>query len=103
MTGTTFTRSVAVALSIIALVVLIGWQLNVPALKSFLSKDMVPMVANSAICFLSSGIILFLNTLPSNTLSNRFIIGLSSLIALTGLLTVVEYLIDVNLGIDQFR
>jgi len=97
----TFSRSVAVALGLIALVVLAGWQLNNAALKSILSQDMVPMVANSAICFLFTGIILFLSTLQNSKGYSIVILIFSSLIFLVGILTVIEYLIGTNFAIDQ--
>jgi hypothetical protein len=97
-----FSRSVAVALGLIALVVLLGWQLSNAALKSILSMDRVPMVPNSAICFLSAGIILFLFTLQTSKTYERVILFLSALIFLIGLVTVIEYLAGLSLGIDQF-
>lgn len=96
-----FNRSVAVALGLIALVVLTGWQLNLSALKSILAKDMVPMVANSAICFLGAAIIHFLLTLQKSVLNRRIIQFFSSLIVLIGALTVIEYLAGINLSLDQ--
>ncbi len=98
----TMIRGVAVALCFVAVVVLVGWQLNIPALKSILSRDMVPMVANSAICFLFAGIIFFLSTLRKSRVSEMVIRFLSTLIMLLGALTVIEYITDINFGIDQF-
>ena len=97
----TFSRSVAVALGLIALIALMGWQLNSPALKSILSQDLVPMVANSAICFLSTGIILFLFTLQNTKQYQWVIVFLSALIFLIGVFTVIEYLAGASFGIDQ--
>jgi hypothetical protein len=102
MRAVTFCRSVAVALGLIALVVLAGWQLNNAALKSILSQDLVPMVANSAISFLFTGAILFLSTLQKSKVNARVILFLSSLIFLVGILTVIEYLAGINFAIDQF-
>ena len=102
MNGTRiFTRSAAVVISLIALIVLSGWQMNIPEMKSFLSRNSAPMVANSAISFLSCGIILFLSTIRATSIINRISAFLSTLIILIGSLTLVEYLFDVNLGIDQ--
>lgn len=70
----TFSRSVAIALGLIAVVVLTGWQLNNAALKSILSEDPVPMVANSAICFLLTAIILFLATFQKSKIKARVIL-----------------------------
>jgi PAS domain S-box-containing protein len=98
----TFSRSVAVALGLIALVVLMGWQLNNAALKSILSTDRVPMVSNSAICFLLTGIILFLSTLHNPKKYERTILILSTPVFLIGFITVIEYLTSINLAIDQF-
>ncbi len=101
MRAVTFSRCVAVALGLIALVVLAGWQLNNAALKSILSLDLVPMVANSAISFLFAGTILFLATLQKSKTNTRVVLSLSSLIFLVGILTVIEYLAGINFAIDQ--
>ena len=97
-----FSRSVAVALGLIALVVLAGWQWNNAALKSILSLDRVPMVANSAICFLLTGLIIFLTTLQKSYVYTRLVLAFSSLIFLVGILTIIEYLTGINFAIDQF-
>jgi PAS domain S-box-containing protein len=98
----TVSRSVAVALGLIAFIVLTGWQLNIPALKGILSNDRVPMVANSAFCFLSAGFILYLSTLRITKLNTVLIQGFSVLIFLIGLFTFIEYSAAVDFGIDQF-
>ena len=96
-----YSRSVAYGLGLIALVVLAGWQLNIPALKSILSHDGVPMVPNSAICFLLCGLILFFFTLKEFKLKSNFIQLFSFLILLAGTLTIIEFMVGVNFGIDQ--
>ncbi len=98
----TISRSVAAMLVLIAFTVLTGWQLDIPALKGILSNDRVPMVANSAFCFLCAGIILYLSTLKITKIFTVLIQSLSFSIFLIGLLSLMEYLADINFGIDQF-
>lgn len=97
-----FSRFIAAVLGIVTIVVLIGWQLKAPALKSLLSRDQTPMVANSAICLLACGVVLFLFTMAKSVLRIRTIQVLSSFIVVIGALTMIEYLANINFRIDQF-
>ncbi len=85
-----------------ALIVLVGWKLQIPELKSLFSQDLVPMVANSAIAFLCTGIILVLFTFRQILPAIRVIRILATIISLLGLFTLLEYITDIGLGIDQF-
>ncbi len=98
----TLTRSTAAILGITALIVLTGWQLKIPALKSILSRDVVPMVANSAVCFLSCSVILILLTLGKTGHNHKIIKALSAFIMAIGVLTIIEYVADADFQIDQF-
>lgn len=100
--STIFCRSVAATLCGMALVVLAGWQLQAPELKSLLSQDLVPMVANSALSFLCAGIVLVLFTLRPSPSTLRAIQAFSTIITIIGLVTLIEYIASINLGIDQF-
>lgn len=98
--------SLAAMLAIITgLVVLAGWQFNITLLKS-ISPNWVSMKVNAAICFVFTGIALWLAAALSADLQRSiafsFIAQLCSMIVgLVGILTMSEYAFDWNLGIDQ--
>ncbi|MCX6917313.1 MAG: PAS domain S-box protein, partial [Verrucomicrobia bacterium] len=80
--------------------VLIGWLFDVGSLKS-LHPTWVSMKANAAVCFLLSGLALWLmQRLPSpaQTAISRACAGL---VVLIGALTLAEYLFGWDLGLDQ--
>ncbi len=83
--------------------VLLGWALDIPVLKSIL-PGFVTMKANTALCFSLSGFALWL--LQIKRLGNPFFRRLGRIFGLavlgTGLLTLSEYLLGWDLGIDQF-
>jgi len=85
--------------------VLVGWTFDIVVLKSVLPNG-VPMKANTAICFILSGIALWLIARPPQSFSQNisiFIARLCSLlIGMIGLLTLGEYVFGWNLGIDQW-
>jgi signal transduction histidine kinase len=88
-----------------AVVVLLGWIFNIAALKS-INPNFVSMKANTAICFLLIGLALW--SLPDNgsggkgAKSGRSFVQLCSVvIILIGGLSLAEYLIGHDLGIDQ--
>lgn len=81
---------------LVSVLVLFGWIFNINILKSF-ALGGGSMKANTAICFLLSGIILSGLTRKNNKLS----VCLSLAVASISLLTLVEYLFGINLGIDQ--
>jgi PAS domain S-box-containing protein len=90
--------SIAIATGV---VVLIGWQLDIAILKSAL-PGFVSMKVNTAICFVWTGIALRLKTRQPQSarglpIANGCAIG-SIFIAL---LTICEYLLGWNLGIDE--
>ena len=98
----TLNRSVAIVLVLIAFTVIVGWQLNIPELKSLMSKDMVPMVANSAICLFCIGISLYLISLEESSRLRGYTRFFSAMAILLGTITLVEYIVDFNIGIDQY-
>ena len=83
-------------------VVLIGWILDIPVLKS-ISPNFVAMKANTAVCFIFIGLSLWLS--QAKWQGNRTARGIARLCAfvvfLTGFLTFWEYMLGWNLGIDQ--
>ncbi len=88
-------------LGTIGIVVIIGWLFNIPLLKSILPA-FVSMKFNTALCFLLSGIVLWL--LNKNQLSfflKSIIFFFSFFIFLAGILTLFEYLFGTNFSIDE--
>jgi len=94
------TRLAAVAVIAIGLLVLVGWTLDLAFLKGPV-PGLVQMKANTAIGLLAMGFSLFLLTLtPSDGL--RRAAGVAGGVAvLIGALTIVEYVVGRNLGIDE--
>jgi hypothetical protein len=83
--------------------VLLGWIFEVPTLKSIRS-DWATMMANTAIGFILSGTSLLLSS-PGNSGSTIYAqqVGrlTATIVALLGMLTLVQYPTGWNLGIDQ--
>jgi PAS domain S-box-containing protein len=83
-------------------VVLIGWILDIPVLKS-ISPDFVTMKANAAICFIFIGLSLWL--LQTKRQGNRTVRKIARLFAfavfLIGFLTFLECVLERDFGIDQ--
>lgn len=94
-------RALAVAICLLAGAGLLGWLFHLQALKTLVTADHVPMVANSAACFLASGVCLYLLTgLPART-EQWAIRTLSVFIFFTGVLTILEYISGLSFGIDE--
>jgi PAS domain S-box-containing protein len=86
---------------IIGFTVLVGWALNIDVLKSIL-PNIISMKANTALCFILIGIALILLTQKKiNTRTIRIVQICAVIISIIGLLTIIEYLFNINLGIDQ--
>lgn len=84
------------------MLVLTGWALDLPALKS-VRPDWVSMKANTALGFILAGLSLFANSWRrSSTLALRLTRLFALLFGLIGLLTLGEYLFGVNPGFDQW-
>lgn len=85
--------------------VLVGWAFDLVVLKSIL-PIWVSMKANAALCFILSGIALWLTARPPQSFNPHisiFIARLCSLlIGMIGLLTLSEYIFGWELGIDQW-
>jgi signal transduction histidine kinase/ActR/RegA family two-component response regulator len=92
----------AAATALIGLMVLTGWLLHIPFLKSIL-PNFVTMKPNTALCFLLSGIALWLlqDKRADNGHNRRWALFLSGLVFLVGSLTFIEYVLKFNFGIDQ--
>jgi hypothetical protein len=82
------------------LLVYLGWAVHSPALTSIL-PDQATMKANTALCFILLGAALVLHQQPSLR-KQRAARLLASLVCLLALLTLVQFLFKINLGIDEF-
>jgi PAS domain S-box-containing protein len=93
------TATVSVAVGVL---VLLGWLLDVAALRTFLPGVTNPMVASTATCFVLSGVALWLLG-PAGTRGARRWVGKASALATAtiGLLRLSEYAYGWDLGIDQ--
>ena len=91
---------IAGALTIIgASLVLAGWALGVPELTT-LGFQGIPMVANTAICFILSGAaLLFLQTQPPRR--SRTVRACALAVGVIALLTLGEYASGRNFGLDE--
>jgi len=84
---------------LVGTLVLAGWALDITLLKS-ISPDWVSMKANTAACFVLLGFALYrVRQAPDQR--DVFASLASLLVALVGLLTLLEYLLGWNAGIDQ--
>lgn len=121
-----YSKGAAIALIVIGIATLVGWAFDITVLKSIRS-DWTPMAANSALCFILSGAALLLllqlseigkrkklksdastpltesNQAELNApLSYKIVIySCVLIITLIALLTLVEYLFSINLGIND--
>jgi PAS domain S-box-containing protein len=98
----------AAAAVIVGSMVLVGWALDIAALKSIL-PGWVSMKANTAVCFILIGVALWLTARSPATLTPKHSILFSRLArlcgllaGLIGLLTLGEYIFGWNPGIDHW-
>jgi PAS domain S-box-containing protein len=89
-------RLAGVAVIVIGSLVILGWMLDIVALKSVL-PGLTTMKFNTALCFaLAGSALLLLRSRP------RLALAFSLMIATIGFLTLLEYVFGWNLGIDQW-
>jgi len=81
---------------VLGVLVLVGWHLHYPALVQVL-PGLVPMQYNTALGFIISGAGLVAIVVGRR----RLALGAGLLVAALGFLTLLEYLVDMSLGIDQ--
>jgi two-component system, sporulation sensor kinase E len=86
--------------AVAGLTVMAGWLFNMPGLQSTF-PHYLSMKFNTALLFTLVGAALLLTQLQIGRFNNLIFILLSSVIALTGLLTLLQYPFHINLGIDQ--
>ncbi|MDO8489313.1 MAG: ATP-binding protein [Candidatus Omnitrophota bacterium] len=85
-----------------SLVILFGWILDIPTVKSILPY-MVAIKVNTTICFVLTGLALWLlqEKRMNNRVGCRVACVLALLVLLIGFLTFIEYVLGINLRIDQ--
>lgn len=88
--------------AVIGAIIVVGWWLDRPLLKSFLPGQ-VEAKANTGICFLLFGVALALKSRRNGGGQLRIVVGntLATLAAAIGLVTVMEYVLHWNAGLDQ--
>lgn len=98
-----FSGVLGAAVSLIGFLALAGWQFDIIFLKRVIPA--LPVIApNTACAFFLGGLILFLLPRPKISDQKNFravFYFFSFIIALTGLLTLAEYIFGLNLGIDR--
>jgi hypothetical protein len=78
-----------------------GWFFDIPSFKSIL-PGIVSIKFNTAVCFILSGIALYLLETPSISGSRKIVASLCSwIVLLIGILSLSEYIFGYNLGIDE--
>ena len=96
-----WSRYCALAGVVLGCSVLVGWLLDIASLKSVL-PGLVTMKPNTALGFCLAGGALLLTGSPSGSRrAKRWGYALATLLALLGALTLLEYLLNTDLGIDQ--
>lgn len=98
---TLFARIASLIATLIGTLVLLGWILDIAPFKSFLPGEL-SMKVNTATCFLLAGLSLWLLPWAQTNLPVRRIAQVcASIVALLGLLTLLQYLSGQNFGIDE--
>ena len=86
---------------VVGLLVLVGWISDIPSLKSVL-PSLAAMKANTALAFILAGVSLCLLQREQTSQSTRRIgQACAAVVALVGMLTLSEYVLDWDLGLDQ--
>jgi len=96
-----FARIAGAVVVLVGFLVLMGWALNVPVLKG-IYPGLGTMKINTALCFLLAGISLSLLCTSHPIVGKQAIItACAGTVALLGLLMLLDYLFQWNLGLDQ--
>ncbi len=97
----TFSRKASVVVVLIGCVVILGWIFDIALFKSVLPGS-VAMKANTAIALILGGVSVILWHWQPTTLITRRAGQVCAVgVLLIGLLTLIEYIFNLNLGIDQ--
>jgi diguanylate cyclase (GGDEF)-like protein len=94
-------RAGAIVVACVGAAVIVGWLLDIAVLKSVL-PGLATMKFNPACTFLAAGVALFLlqSSVPGSR-SHRLARVLAGLVLVVGGLTLLEYVFNIDLGIDQ--
>lgn len=86
---------------VVGLLVLVGWIYDIPSLKTVL-PSLPTMKANTALAFTLAGVSLWIlqREQPSQS-TQRIGQACAAVVALAGMLTLIEYVLDWDLGLDQ--
>lgn len=82
---------------LVSVLVITGWVLHIPLLTS-VSPDFISMKFNTAICFLFTGIALLMIGEKSG---RKACVVCLIIVTLIAVLTLIEYIFSVNIGIDE--
>ena len=94
-------RAAGYLLIILGISVFVGWLRHIGLLTSVLPGQ-ITMKANSALGFLCAGLSIVLLARPAQTRRSRIFSALSAAIVISvGIVTLVEYSLHVDLGVDQ--
>ena len=97
----TVSEILSVVIVIIGVIVLIGWAFNIPFLKSP-DPDFPTIKSNVALCLILIGTSLWLQqTKRINVRSRRAAQVLAVIVLIIGVLTLIEHIFSLNLGLDQ--
>ncbi len=97
----TLSECISIAITLIGVVVLLGWIFDITVIKS-VPLDLASMKPNTATCFILTGISIFLQQTRRSLLWTISVTKVfASSVALIGLLTILEYIFDCSLGMDQ--
>ncbi|MBL7703282.1 MAG: CHASE3 domain-containing protein [Ferruginibacter sp.] len=92
----------AIATLLTGIAVIIGWISENTFLKTWGNSN-VTMKFNTALCFILSSIVLLINYYSAKKEKQPIVsIALSCIITSTGLLTLLQFILGFNLGIDEF-
>jgi PAS domain S-box-containing protein len=98
---TTLATVAGMVVTLIGLLILIGWQYDITVLKTFGVKA-ASMKPNAAFAFFLAGLaLLLLNLKHKNALTQVIPIAFGGIVLLIGLLTTIEYLFHIDFHIDQ--
>src|SRR5690606_21360533 len=85
---------------LIGLIGLLGWLLNIPAFRSLL-PGLAVMKFNTAVSLIAAGAALWLTTLPEAPLRQQVRRGLALVALVISGLTLLQYALGLDFGIDQ--
>ncbi|HMF84925.1 MAG TPA: hypothetical protein VK598_01085, partial [Nitrospiraceae bacterium] len=84
----------------VGFLVLVGWISDIPSLKSVL-PSLTTMKANTALAFILAGVSLWVLQRETSQRTRRIGQACAAFVALAGILTLSEYVLDLDLGLDQ--